>query len=168
MAGKDVCSRTSRRLANLFSRLTWTSRERVAVWHKDFIEVLEMREFVGRTRGLAGIVTGAVVLVLSACAQAPERRSSASPVAGNAVEGRRIAEVYCSTCHAIGPIGESRHPVAPPFRTLSQDYEVNALAEAFAEGILVGHRDMPEFRLEPAQIDNLLVYLNTIQSRQGG
>jgi cytochrome c len=97
-----------------------------------------------------------------------ERRSEALPASGSAEEGRRLAEINCSTCHAIGLTGESRHPMAPPFRTLSQNYPLNSLEEAFAEGILVGHPDMPDFQLEPAQIDHLIAYLNSIQLRQGG
>ena len=101
-------------------------------------------------------------------APSQERRAEASSAPGNADEGRRLAEINCSTCHAIGAGGEGRHPSAPPFRTLTQDYPINALEEAFAEGVLVGHRDMPEFSLEPAQIDDLVAYLNSIQTRQGG
>jgi mono/diheme cytochrome c family protein len=97
-----------------------------------------------------------------------ERRSEALPASGRAEEGRRIAEINCASCHAIGAAGESRHPMAPPFRTLSQNYPLNSLEEAFAEGILVGHPDMPDFQLEPGQIDHLIAYLNSIQSRQGG
>ena len=58
--------------------------------------------------------------------------------------------------------------MAPPFRTLSRNYPVNALEEAFAKGILVGHRDMPQFQLEPAEIDALVQYLNSIQEQRGG
>ncbi len=57
--------------------------------------------------------------------------------------------------------------MAPPFRTLSEQYPLDSLEEAFAEGILVGHRDMPEFRLSPTQIDSLLAYLQSIQRRRG-
>ena len=45
---------------------------------------------------------------------------------------------------------------------------VTALEEAFAEGILVGHPDMPEFRLTPTQIDNLLGYIESVQEQRGG
>lgn len=96
-----------------------------------------------------------------------ERRSEAAPVEPNVEQGRRLAEINCATCHAIGPTGESRHPMAPAFRTLSRDYPLNSLEEAFAEGILVGHPEMPEFRLTPREIDHLLAYLNSIQSRRG-
>jgi mono/diheme cytochrome c family protein len=59
-------------------------------------------------------------------------------------------------------------PEAPPFRTLSERYPVTALEEAFAEGILVGHPAMPEFRFEPHEIDAIIAYLQSVQTRRGG
>lgn len=97
-----------------------------------------------------------------------ERRSEAAPVEADVEQGRRLAAINCATCHAIDATGESRHPMAPPFRTLSRNYPLNSLEEAFAEGILVGHPDMPEFRLTPDEIEHLLAYLNSVQSRQSG
>ncbi|MBL8537344.1 MAG: cytochrome c [Hyphomonadaceae bacterium] len=108
----------------------------------------------------------ALPLTLAACAYASG--PSASARQADVAEGRRLAEVNCSTCHAIGPTGESRNPLSPPFRTFSRNYPVNALEEAFAEGILVGHPSMPEFRLEPDQIDDLLAYIESIQEERGG
>lgn len=110
----------------------------------------------------------AATALLAACVH-DERTPPQPPVAAASVaEGQRIAEVYCATCHAIGAEGESRHAMAPPFRTLSRNYPVGALEEAFAEGVLVGHPDMPEFRLEPPQIDDLLGYIQSIQERRAG
>lgn len=109
-----------------------------------------------------------LALALGACAQSPAPVPAPAPVTANPAEGRRLAEIYCARCHAISTEGESTHPMAPPFRTLSRNYPVNTLEEAFAEGILVGHRDMPEFRLEPAQIDDLVAYLQSIQEQRGG
>lgn len=105
--------------------------------------------------------------ILAACA-APAAPSGSEPRQPDIAEGRRLAEINCSSCHAIGTEGESRHPMAPPFRTLSQNYPVNALEEAFGEGVLVGHPDMPEFRLEPEQIGDLLAYIESIQERRAG
>jgi hypothetical protein len=51
-----------------------------------------------------------------------------------------------------------------PFRTLRDRYPVEDLAEAFAEGITTGHPSMPQFQLDPAQINDLIAYLNSIQS----
>lgn len=109
-----------------------------------------------------------LAFALGACAQSPPPAQPPTPATANPAEGRRLAEIYCARCHAIGAEGESTHPMAPPFRTLSRNYPVNTLEEAFAEGILVGHRDMPEFRLEPAQIDDLVAYLQSIQEQRGG
>ncbi|MEO0467471.1 MAG: hypothetical protein AAF216_13090 [Pseudomonadota bacterium] len=58
---------------------------------------------------------------------------------------------------------ESQHPQAPALRTLNHNYPVEALAEPLAEGIVVGHPDMPEWQFEPEDIDALLAYLETIQ-----
>jgi mono/diheme cytochrome c family protein len=77
--------------------------------------------------------------------------------------GRQIAERLCVRCHAIAQEGESPHPDAPPFRTLHDRWPVEQLEEALAEGILVGHPDMPEFVLEPADISRLLAYLATLR-----
>lgn len=107
-----------------------------------------------------------LALALGACAQT---QALDPPAAGaDPAEGRRMAEIHCARCHAIGADGESRHPMAPPFRTLSRNYPLNSLEEAFAEGILVGHRDMPPFEFEPRQIDDIVAYLNSIQERRGG
>jgi mono/diheme cytochrome c family protein len=75
------------------------------------------------------------------------------------VRGRAIAEGKCARCHAIGTTGESPMALAPPFRTLPERYPVEHLAEALAEGIVVGHPAMPEFTFAPADIDALLTYL---------
>jgi cytochrome c len=86
---------------------------------------------------------------------------------GDAVEGLKIAESHCSSCHAIGIAGKSRNPQAPLFREFSRHYPVTALEEAFAEGILVGHPEMPEFQLSPQQNRDLIEYIRRIQVRRG-
>ena len=118
---------------------------------------------------LKHMLASLALALAAACAQNDAAPEMAAPSETALVaEGRHIAEIYCATCHAIGAEGESRHALAPPFRTFSRDYPVTALEEAFAEGILVGHPDMPEFAFEPAQIDALLAYLQSIQASQGG
>ncbi len=82
---------------------------------------------------------------------------------GQAERGRVFAEANCASCHAVGRTGVSRLAAAPPFRTLHQRYPVEQLAEALAEGITTGHDAMPEFQLTPAQIDDFLAYLRTLQ-----
>ena len=71
----------------------------------------------------------------------------------------------CARCHSIGRIVTSPHPSAPPFRTLSRKYPIESLAEALAEGIFVGHPDMPEFAFEANEVGAILAYLKSIQER---
>jgi mono/diheme cytochrome c family protein len=78
-----------------------------------------------------------------------------------AERGRIIAETYCSGCHATGPTGESPIEEAPPMRTFRERWPVEHLAEALAEGIMVGHEEMPEFRMTTSEIDAFLAYLES-------
>lgn len=116
--------------------------------------------------------TLSLALVLSACSptqaqapQSPPAMMSASP--GEIADGRRIVMTRCAGCHGIGPDSASKHPEAPPLSRLSEEYPVTALEEAFAEGVIVGHPDMPEFKLTPNQIRALLGYLESIQVNRG-
>jgi mono/diheme cytochrome c family protein len=81
--------------------------------------------------------------------------------------GRAIAEAKCARCHAIGTKGESPIALAPPFRVLPQRYPIENLAEALAEGIVVGHPMMPEFRFDPPEIDALLTYIDSLSPASG-
>lgn len=82
---------------------------------------------------------------------------------GRVQRGFTFAQTNCSQCHAIGRFGDSPLPEAPPFRTLHTLYPIEDLAEAFAEGITTGHPSMPQFELDPAQINDLLAYMKSIQ-----
>lgn len=103
---------------------------------------------------MSHIFLGVLLIVLAGPASAQD---------GQPERGRSFAEANCASCHAIGRSGASRLPAAPPFRTLHQRYPVEQLAESLAEGITTGHDAMPEFRLEPPQIDDFLAYLRTLQ-----
>jgi mono/diheme cytochrome c family protein len=97
--------------------------------------------------------------MLAACLAAP-----GAAYAADVEHGRQIVEANCAGCHATGAAGDSPHPEAPPFRTLSRSYPVEALEEALAEGIVTGHPDMPAFVAEPDQIEDIISYLNSIQT----
>jgi mono/diheme cytochrome c family protein len=100
---------------------------------------------------VSGVFTVAIALAtLATAGGSPEKR------------GRAIAETKCARCHAIGVEGQSPVALAPPFRVLPQRYPVEHLAEALAEGIVVGHPMMPEFTLQPPEIDALLTYIGSL------
>jgi hypothetical protein len=69
--------------------------------------------------------------------------------------------------HVIATQGESPVAIAPPFRVLPQRYPVEHLAEALAEGIVVGHPLMPEFTFDPPEIDALLTYIESLSPSAG-
>ena len=69
----------------------------------------------------------------------------------------------CAQCHAIDKVSASPLRIAPPFRSLHRQYPVESLEEALAEGISTGHPTMPEFRLDPGQIGDVIAYLKTLE-----
>lgn len=77
-------------------------------------------------------------------------------------EGQQYARKNCSRCHSVEKEGESPFKKAPPFRTFAEKWPLESLEEALAEGIVVGHSKMPEFKLEPRQIGALISYLKSL------
>ena len=77
--------------------------------------------------------------------------------------GKTFALNNCAKCHSIDKVSPSPLKIAPPFRTLHKRYPIETLGEALAEGISTGHPTMPEFRLEPDQIGDLLSYMKTLE-----
>lgn len=77
--------------------------------------------------------------------------------------GKTFALNNCARCHSIDRVGQSPLSIAPPFRTLHKRYPIESLAESLAEGIQTGHPTMPEFQLDPDQINDLLSYLKTLE-----
>jgi len=113
-------------------------------------------EFIGsRIRLLGTLFLGA--LLFSCNGMAAESKLEA---------GQLIALENCAKCHAIGSSDKSPLDEAPPFRRLRDLYPVEDLAEALAEGIVVGHKEMPAFEFDPAQIDALLTYIRSLGSRR--
>jgi cytochrome c len=100
----------------------------------------------------------AIVLVL-----APFEAKGEEVLSPAAQRGLVIVRTNCSRCHAIGKMGNSPLPVAPPFRTLHERYPVEDLQEPLAEGIVTGHPTMPEFRFDPGQVGDIIAYLKSLE-----
>jgi mono/diheme cytochrome c family protein len=77
--------------------------------------------------------------------------------------GLRFVRAHCAQCHSIDKVTSSPLADAPPFRSLHLRYPVESLEEALAEGIMTGHPSMPEFRLDPGQIGDVLAYLKSLE-----
>ncbi len=122
-------------------------------------------------------ILSATALMLASCAPTGEALTAPPPgpvtvkseTGANAVErGHRLVQTNCATCHAVERTGSSPYKPAPPFRTLVTYYDVDGLDEAFAEGIVVGHKGvqkMPEFQLTPDQIGDLIAYLHSLETK---
>lgn len=80
-----------------------------------------------------------------------------------AKSGRQLAEQQCGVCHAISPGTASPNAAAPPFAEVVQLYPPESLEEALAEGIMVGHEEMPAFEFTPDQVEQLIAFLKTLE-----
>jgi len=105
----------------------------------------------------AFIVAAAISVALPLGAQSEETLSPA------AQRGQTFVLTNCSRCHAVDKVSESPLRVAPPFRTLHLRYPVENLQESLAEGIVTGHPTMPQFRLDPGQVADVIAYLKSLE-----
>jgi cytochrome c len=88
---------------------------------------------------------------------------SAQALEPDAQRGQTFVAANCAECHAIDKVSPSPLGVAPPFRKLHEKYPVDNLAESLAEGIMTGHPTMPQFKLDPGQIGDVIAYLKTLE-----
>jgi mono/diheme cytochrome c family protein len=112
-----------------------------------------------------GLTSVAVLLLSGAAAVA------ADP--SDAISGRRIAERFCGSCHAVAR-GPSPLKDAPPFRDLHKRYRSGGLPRLLSEGMLQPrrlpeegsprqHPRMPMAVLEDDQVRDLTAYLRSLQ-----
>ncbi|WAP69247.1 c-type cytochrome [Jiella pelagia] len=106
----------------------------------------------------SGLLAGCALLFGSALTATAEDLSQLAV-------GQRLLEENCARCHAVTRIGDSPHPQAPPFRTLSERYPVGQIEEALVEGLSTGHPDMPEFIFTPAKAAAIIAYMTSIQAK---
>jgi len=119
------------------------------------IRLLSMLRTAGLLRLALGGLAALVMLWAGPGLAAPDIRA-----------GQALARVHCAECHAIGRSGRSTRPAATPFRLIPQRYPVEALEEAFGEGITGSHKGMPDFAFSPRQVDDLLGYIKSLGRRR--
>jgi len=105
--------------------------------------------------------------LIAACALATAATAQTDEALADSVaRGHELVVNDCSMCHAVEPTGASPNPLSPPFRELHKRYPVEDLAEALAEGIMVGHPVMPQFKFGQADVADIIHYLQSVQSDQ--
>ena len=109
-------------------------------------------------KGKAAVLLAGAMLAISMIAPAWAQDADA-----DADRGKILAERHCARCHAIGPADASPREGVPPFRTFAEKWPLEHLEEAFGEGIMVGHPEMPEFVFDPAEIADLLAFIGAIK-----
>jgi len=77
--------------------------------------------------------------------------------------GRNLATEHCGACHAVAPGNLSPNSEAPPFKEVAKLYPPETLEEALAEGIMVGHDDMPAFEFTADQVEQLIAFLKSLE-----
>lgn len=85
--------------------------------------------------------------------------------APDAARGLALARSHCAGCHAVGPTGGSPRPPAPPFRDLHARFPVADLINAIGQGAPTGHPVMPRFKLDFADVQDLIAYVSSVQTR---
>lgn len=113
-------------------------------------------------------LAAALALSCAACAS-PEPPSTTpstrtDPMEQAAVRGRQFATRACASCHAVGAVGQSPLPAAPPFPEILQRRPLDQLEAAFAEGMVTGHPAMPDHLFRASEIDDLIAYLETVKA----
>lgn len=101
-------------------------------------------------------------LLLTSLALVAGRSAGAADQMDAVQRGAALLERNCAGCHAIGHVGDSPLPEAPPFRDLKARYPIEDLAEPLAEGLVSGHPAMPERAFAPEDVDAILAYLGTL------
>jgi cytochrome c len=97
--------------------------------------------------------------VILLCAGEPARAQQ--PPA--AQRGLTFVRVHCAQCHSIDQVSDSPLTIAPAFRTLHLKYPIESLRRPLSEGISASHPTMPQFRLDPDQIADVIAYLKTLE-----
>ena len=118
----------------------------------------------GRALSLASKLLGGLLFAMLVTGCETEAVSDERQSFAELDKGEAIAELVCSSCHAVGRDDIGPHADATPFRDISKSYPIDMLADSLSRGIVVDHPDMPPFSFAPDEVDALIEYMKRIQS----
>jgi mono/diheme cytochrome c family protein len=88
-----------------------------------------------------------------------------SPAHASSVEdGRDLAQRLCASCHGIERADRSPVPVAPAFRRLEPQVDLDNLIDRLQGGVIAGHPEMPAFVLREHEARALVAYMRSLQN----
>ena len=88
---------------------------------------------------------------------------AAQPSTYDIGQGRKMLRKHCGGCHATAHGDISYHADAVPFPEVVKRYPPEHLAEALAEGIVVGHPDMPLYHFSAIQVEQIIAFLKSLE-----
>jgi len=84
-------------------------------------------------------------------------------VNGDVSIGQRLAQKWCSDCHAVGAQDTETHGEAPSFVSIADMSSTTSLSlHAFLQ---TPHERMPNLQLTQSQIDGVVAYILSLKSR---
>ena len=80
--------------------------------------------------------------------------------AGDAVEGRKVVERWCVSCHTVSADSAARD-VAPPFSVIARDlaYDQDRLLQVLSDP----HPPMPRVHLSRKELDDVIAYIESLR-----
>jgi len=76
---------------------------------------------------------------------------------------KAMLENLCGRCHAVGKVGKSPNPLAPPFRRFGEKLYDTDMVQRLQDGLTTIHPDMPTFRFNQHEAAAAVNYLRSIQ-----
>jgi len=80
-----------------------------------------------------------------------------------AQRGLTFVRENCARCHSVDTITPSPLSIAPPFRLLYLQYPIENLRKPLGEGLQAAHPTMPQFQLDPGQVEDVIAYLKSLE-----
>lgn len=85
--------------------------------------------------------------------------------ASSVEDGRELAQRLCASCHGIDRADRSPLPVAPAFRRLEPQVDLDSLIDRLQGGVIAGHPEMPAFVLRDHEARALVAYMRSLQNK---
>jgi mono/diheme cytochrome c family protein len=112
---------------------------------------------------MRSIPTIALAIFLTGCAAGKGYIEPPASYAPNETRGARIAERVCAGCHAVGIVGDSRNPAAPPFREIRIRYNTISLERELTRIRQEGHFEMRPMDINPADVPEIAAYIESMK-----
>jgi len=104
------------------------------------------------------------VILAAAVAVAVSGVTAEARPASPAGRGHKVAASPCGACHAVEPGKTSAQPRAPTFASVEMQHTAG-LEGRLASLTRDGHYGMPAVALTPAEVDDILAYIDSLHRR---